>query len=99
MMKIKLFIFALNLVAHAAILPEATDIIPSGTSRMMRDDSVVEEPDDDDLQLTVIPPPVDNRPAQLDVEAINEYYRQIVPFETAMFQGSWQVTNEAAEDP
>ena len=36
--------------------------------------------------------------ADIDVAAINDFYKQIVPFDTSMFQGTWQTSNEDAED-
>jgi len=30
---------------------------------------------------------------KVDISAINDFYKQIVPFETAMFQGTWQASN------
>ena len=36
--------------------------------------------------------------ADLDVAAINDYYKQIVPFEQAMLQGSWEASDEDAAD-
>ena len=55
------------------------------------------------LQDTAVPEtdfvPADEPEAdQIDVAAINDFYKQIVPFETAMFQGSWQAPAKDAED-
>jgi hypothetical protein len=63
------------------------------TSEADQDGSSEEELNEDSLE--------DESFAQLrnvDVAAINEYYRQIVPLETAMFQGDWQASNEDAEN-
>ena len=42
---------------------------------------------------------LDSAKPDIDVAAINDFYKQIVPFDTSMFQGTWQVSNEEAENP